>query len=608
MAMKISLQRALLLLSGGALLAALVPAGLALDRRLTAELEADAVKDLAMAPPLLADRQASQAEALRMHAREVASHPGLVRALEERDIDAAAAELMQMVLAPSEAPVLAGPRGTFWIGSEDSGDPTELADAGEQHPAAPEWLDSEDPMLVPTRSGRVYRVALAPVERDGSRFGVAGVAVPLDLQAAQILAGLTLSEVILVGPSDEVLATTLDPEVAAALIAQTRAGAVGEVSRASVGGEGEHDREEYWAVASRIGSETAGLRGRAIFARSVATELAALPRLRRGALLAAALVLGLSLAIGTLLARNVARPVRALAHASGRLAEGDFEAPLPRSRLTEVDRVSRAFAEMREALAARLAELRAANRELANRQERLTQLQAELVQRDRLVAAGRLVTELAHEIRNPVANVRNCLEVVRRHVSDAKAREFTDLAVEELLRMHELAERMLDLNRPVGDGPARCDPVAVAGEVAALAELGDRAGRWPISVVTGPPETEASIPPESLKQVLLALATNAREAMPDGGAIEIRIGAEDGRTTIDVCDEGSGFDADTLPYVLDPFFTTKSEVHGVGIGLFIADGVLRRHGGRIRAENRVDRSGARVRIDLPVAHVGDAAS
>jgi len=288
--------------------------------------------------------------------------------------------------------------------------------------------------------------------------------------------------------------------------------------------------------------------------------------------------------------------------------------------------VSHAFAEMRAALAARLGELAEANRELENRQARLQALQSELIQRDRLVAAGRLVTELAHEIRNPVANVRNSLEVVRRQVDSPKAREFTDLAIRELLRMHELAERMLDLNRPQSEDVASCDARAVIDDVVALAALGDRAGTWPLSV-RGPDTAPAGIAPDALKQVLLNLVTNAQEASPDGGAIDIRLeisvdgedgrdaedsrggederGAEDRRVTIRVEDRGKGIPAEILPRIFDPFFTTKHEVHGVGLGLFIAEGVIRGQGGALTAANRDPGPGSILRLDLPAADASD---
>jgi signal transduction histidine kinase len=311
------------------------------------------------------------------------------------------------------------------------------------------------------------------------------------------------------------------------------------------------------------------------------------------------LALLLALALGGLTAAGIARPVVSLAEAADRLAEGDFDAPLPRSRSSEARRVTRAFERMRGALAARMGELARSNTELARREERLQALQSEMIQRDRLAAAGRLVAELAHEIRNPVANVRNCLEVIRRGLGDApQVARFADLAIDELLRLHELAEQMLDLNRPMDPGATRCDPTDVVERVAALLEAGDGAGRWPTDT-SGSASREVAVAPDVLKQVLLSLAQNAREAMPRGGRLEIRMSDAPGGVRIEVLDEGSGLTPEVLPRVFDPFFTTKGDVHGVGLGLFIAEGLLRRIGGQLTALNRPAGQGACFRIDLP---------
>jgi signal transduction histidine kinase len=306
-----------------------------------------------------------------------------------------------------------------------------------------------------------------------------------------------------------------------------------------------------------------------------------------------------ALLLGTLVARAVARPVHALAEASERLTAGDFAAPLPDSSLREVDQVARSFAQMRSALERRLEELEEANRALARQQERLQALQGELIQRDRLTAGGRLVAELSHEIRNPVASIRNCLEVLDRRLEDDKeSRVFTQLAIEELARMHELAEGLLDLNRPVDPDASGADPSAVAAQVAALMGAGTQGERWPIEVGFPPDGPEAAIAPDALKQVLINLVQNAQEAMPEGGRIEIRGRAVGGRVKVEVADRGAGISDDILAKIFDPFFTTKREVRGVGLGLFVAEGIVRRYGGVLSAQNRVDDQGAVFTIDL----------
>jgi signal transduction histidine kinase len=362
------------------------------------------------------------------------------------------------------------------------------------------------------------------------------------------------------------------------------------------------------ALAARLDSA-----GEAVFVRMLDEELAVLPELRRVAAVSAIVALLVALALGTALAARIARPVHDLADAAAAFANGDLRAPVPTSDIREVAQVATTFDAMRRSLAARLDELGAANAALTDRNARLSALQADLMQRDRLATTGRLVAQLAHEIRNPVASLRNCLELIRRRVqNDPEAREFADLAIDELLRMHELAEQMLDVNRPHGSGEQRCHPVAVARDVARLAALGplrSRDGVRPaadVSVV-GDDAVQAAIAPDALKQVLTNLVQNARDA---AGAqararIEIAVTQAGAQASIDVRDAGPGIPADILHRVFDPFFTTKDAVHGVGLGLFVAEGLVRAAGGRIVVANGSSERpdglrGAWFRIDLPM--------
>jgi signal transduction histidine kinase len=256
--------------------------------------------------------------------------------------------------------------------------------------------------------------------------------------------------------------------------------------------------------------------------------------------------------------------------------------------VAEVRRLAQAFDAMRRALAARLAEVK-------ERSEKLSMLQAQLMQQDRLAATGHLVVQLAHEIRNPVANVRNCLEVIRRRSGvDHDTRKFADLAIEELMRMHALAENLLDLNRPRDAAGAVCEPVAVVREVEALLKLDGVAA-------VDPPAMRATIGHDALKQVLLNLARNASEAASGRATLTITVGAVRDVVRIDVADDGPGIPDNLLPRIFDPFFTTKTAVHGVGLGLFVAEGLVRSVGGSLTARNRAPEAGALFRIEIPAA-------
>jgi signal transduction histidine kinase len=581
--MKISLLPALLLLLGGVLLVAFVPAGVLLDRRLETELERAAREELAVAPRVIADRNAARSDALMMHAKDLAAVPDVVAGIRDGDAVAAvrAAEDAKFD-EREEVVVVPAPGNEPWAGPMP--DP-ELIDA---------TRNGEMPVSFVAADDGPAQIALAPVMDGDTWLGAAGVYESLDETGAAALSGLTRSEVVVVRTDGSVTATTLDPDLASEITA--------------VYGDRTDVEEVLLADGSRwwVACEALDDSGRVLFARSADTALAILPRLQRGALVALGLALLFALLIGTLVAGAAARPVGALAEASERLAGGDFEAPVPRSALSDVDRVARSFSEMRDALASRLEQLEAANLELAEQQKRLQALQGELIQRDRLAASGRLVAELAHEIRNPVASIRNCLEVLdRRLAEDPEGRVFTSLAIGELARMHELAEGLLDLNRPLDPDATECDVAEVTEQVAALMGAGAQGERWPIGVSGAAESTHASISPDALKQVLINLVQNAQEAMPDGGPIDIRVGADDGRIAVEIADRGTGIPDEILPRIFDPFFTTKGEVRGVGLGLFVAEGIVRARGGALVAENRTDRSGAVFRLEIPLAPPGD---
>jgi signal transduction histidine kinase len=581
MAVRLTLQRALLGAIAVALLVGLIPAAIGLDQRVVAALIANARSDLEMAPGVLADRTTSHATMLSMHAEEFARSSSLVQALVRLDSQ----EVRR--LADSARPSLGG-------------EPMVIARDGRTlvgPMARPDWLvaTQRGPVVTTTaEAGSAYSVALAPVTSGSAFAGAAGVAQPIDASTADLLARLTASDVtVLIGNSSTVSVSTLDSSSAAMLRDAIARDSAGTSAR-----EYPIDSRMVIAVAAPLAADA-----HIVFSRFRDAELAVVPQLRRVAALSAGLALALALALGAWLTARVTRPTRELAAAAEAMARGSFDAPVPVSRIAEVASVAEQFREMRSALERQMTELRTANDALEDRNARLVALQADLMQRDRLAATGRLVGHLAHEIRNPVANLRNLLELVRRRVADdPQARDYADLAIDELLRMHELAEQMLDLNRPRDPSAQRSDPLRVASDVARLTTAGPDADHIPVEV-TGESGLSAGMSPDSLKQVLLNLVQNAREALRSAGTPAPRIqvsirGGPDG-VEIAVEDNGPGVPQELRTRIFDPFFTTKSAVDGVGLGLFVAEGLVRSAGGRLALDRA--KAGARFVVELPNA-------
>lgn len=586
----LSLRRALLLLIGTTLLAGIVPAGVVIDRRLAREVEARARADLAQAPRLLADRNTALAATMVMHAKDVARAPGLATALARGDRDAAVRAAEAARDGFGDAAIVVTAAGERWAGPVPGAPLVAAARRG------------ETPVSVVSDSGALHSVTLAPVRAGGAWLGAAGVSVALGAPTAGILAALTRADVLILGARGALTAATTSDTVARLIARHAAAWPHDTLVREVASGT-----QRYLVTLAPVGNVAT-----MVFVRDLTRDLTVLPAFRRVVLLSGAAAVLLGFLLGTLAATRITRPVGALADAADRLAAGDVGAPLMRSSLREIARLSDAFDAMRRALAARIRDVTEANRALADRQARLETAQSEILQRERLAVSSRLVAELSHEIRNPIANLRNCLEIVRRRVDDdPQGRQFADLAIDELLRMHELAEQLLDLNRPRDPSARACDVGAVVREVVVLASAGLPPGTLALEV-DGPtgPGPHAAIAPDALKQVLLNLVQNAREALADPlrarpapGRIVLTIRADGSKVMIDVADDGPGIPADVLPRIFDPFFTTKGAVHGVGLGLFVAEGLVRTVGGRLTAANQAA-GGARFHVELPAVTAG----
>ncbi len=582
---RVPLLGAVLLLLAAAVAVALVPTGMGLDARVTNEMRRVAVEDLGRAPMILADRNAAQTEALSMHAMTVAGTEGLGAAIQEGRADVAGRLARTAAETYGEEPVVISAVGEPIVGPAPNAD--ELAVLR----SAGIWTGYV------FYGGMPRAVGLAAVHSGGQWSGAAGSMAALGGDLANTLAGLARSDVTILGPEGRVVASTLEPALAAELGDAT--------SRGEGTAESEHvdalvvDGAEYWVAQGELPGA-----GRVVFSRAVADELAALPGIRRSLEIAGMVTLLLALGVGAVVAVLMLRPVRGLALAADRVTAGDFEAPVPESRVEEVERLGAAFRSMRGALERRLTELAEANSALEERQRRLTALQAELIRQDRLVSSARMAAELAHEIRNPVANVRNCLEVVRRGLDeDGEASRFADMAIDELLRMHELAESLLDLHRPTEGGGGACDVTRVAEQVATLARVGERPVTVRVRSTTDAPPA-AALPADALKQILFNLVDNAGEAGGAQTAVDVVLSSGEGTVRIEVLDNGPGIDDEALDRLFDPFFTTKGGVTGVGLGLFVAEGLVRRYGGRIEGANRTDGVGARFLIEVPRATNG----
>jgi PAS domain S-box-containing protein len=223
-------------------------------------------------------------------------------------------------------------------------------------------------------------------------------------------------------------------------------------------------------------------------------------------------------------------------------------------------------------------------------------LEAQLRQALKMEAVGRLARGVAHDFNNVLAAIIGCSDLIALRLKP------TDPWFEETQEIRKAAERgaaltrqLLAFSRKQLIDAQRVDlNVLVAQSHSMMQRLaGDR---LPVRVITADAPTLVRIDPGQLEQVLMNLVVNARDAMPNGGAIDVRVervtfgertvlrypDLTDGTfARVAVTDTGVGIPIDMQPHVFEPFFTTKDHTRGTGLGLSIVYGIAKEAGGTV---------------------------
>lgn len=215
--------------------------------------------------------------------------------------------------------------------------------------------------------------------------------------------------------------------------------------------------------------------------------------------------------------------------------------------------------------------------------------QEALLASEKLAVAGRLAATIAHEIHNPLDSVSNLLYLMRTGTTEEEAKQFMDMAEQELARVTQISRAMLGLYRE-SKAPVAVDLKGILEEILLLmerrfAELGVRVHADLPSFVT------VDAFPAELRQVFNNLITNAAEAASPGGEVRISIAPRasgvgpngqkiQAGAIVTIEDNGPGIPENVRKQLFQPFFTTKGE-QGTGLGLWVSRGIISKHGGTI---------------------------
>jgi signal transduction histidine kinase len=227
------------------------------------------------------------------------------------------------------------------------------------------------------------------------------------------------------------------------------------------------------------------------------------------------------------------------------------------------------------------------NAELEAKVVQLEQTQAQLVHSEKLASIGEMSAAVAHGLRNPLASLRAAAQLVQRHPNAATSSEHLKAIIEEVDRLDRRISHLLSFSRPAPFHPLKESiPRLVEGLLPAFAgPLRDQHVELRLDLPPGLPEVQ--VDPLQLEQALVEIVSNALDAMPNGGRLQISASTQPHnggppQVVIEVVDSGPGIPAQVLPSVCEPFFTTRQE--GTGLGLALVKQTIEMHGGTVDVE------------------------
>ena len=231
-------------------------------------------------------------------------------------------------------------------------------------------------------------------------------------------------------------------------------------------------------------------------------------------------------------------------------------------------------------------------------------LEDQLVQNEKLTSIGLLAAGVAHEVNTPLAVISSYSQMLRKQLGpDHSGHKLLEKITGQTFRASEIVNSLLSFSRTHATEFSEVDIHRVIGETLSLLEHPLKTSRVDVrqALLARVPITTGNA--GKLQQVFLNLFLNARDAMPDGGVLEVRTCIVDARIEIVVTDSGSGISRDNIKKIYDPFFTTKTT--GLGIGLSIVRRIIQDHGGEIEIGSN-DLGGAEFRITWSAKAEGTA--
>lgn len=327
------------------------------------------------------------------------------------------------------------------------------------------------------------------------------------------------------------------------------------------------------------------------------------------------ILLMLSLIIFT--RKKVKNPLNDILKASIAVANGDKNTRLEikPNQLDDMRMVSQAFNYMLDNIQSATEELKTWSQQLEykvqKKSEELGAAQNELIQIERIASLGKLSSSVAHEINNPLSGILVYTKLIHKQLSspelDATKKntmlKHLKLIENETKRCGEIVKGLLDFSRKDQEDFESRHLHKILEETFELMIHPIKIANISLlkNFAANPDLIFCS--PNQIKQACVALLVNASEAVLENGEILMSTKNSDRETiTIEISDNGIGIPEDDIPHIFEPFFSTKRDTSGIGLGLAIVHGIVKSHNGKIEVKSEIGK-GTTISITLPIIRI-----
>lgn len=313
---------------------------------------------------------------------------------------------------------------------------------------------------------------------------------------------------------------------------------------------------------------------------------------------------------------TVHKPIAKLIAGTRALSAMQLDHPVDIKADGEIGELAHSFNSMREQLMKTVGELNELTQSLETKvQQRTEQLKAmnqKLFQSDRLASLGQLAASVAHEINNPIAGVLNLSMLVERILKEdgippervEEVRRYLIQISSETTRVGRIVGDLLAFSRRPSPQRLPADLNAIIRRTVSIIDHKLKLANVELELQLDETLPNIKCDNSQIQQVIVNLVMNASEATHnrDHGKVTVRTTVNTNRESIrfEVKDNGDGIPKENLAKIYDPFFTTKGEGKGVGLGLAVVYGIVESHGGEIEVDTKVG-EGTIFRVDLPIS-------